>query len=380
MKAFSGSKIAAAIGLILVLMVIVSMLLTTFLPGGVARPPATPLQTNFFETPTFAPVSFPTPDPAGSGLEQAVLAVHPAGTFVIAQPQGFTPSSATAEGIHSVSLVDTARFAVIHAYLQAFEGPQDLNTLDIFNSPAVLAATWSEYDNWVETGREQAGDRLVIDFSLTLGDNTYLAREITWPVAENPAVVYVLRFVVPDNNLALLRDLEALIIPSYWALPAALGVPLTWPGLANPVGGYALRYAPDWTFVEGPAGSITTLTTPDGGTLTLSGEAGQVADETAARAWVEASRAGVDVLAAEPVSRGEQGGYAVAYAFATADGEPRSGLALLLNAPGDRLVTATLRLETGGLNLLAEQARAEYAALWQVLETFVPLPADAAAP
>ena len=373
MRASSGSKVAAIIGLVLVLTVIVSMLLTTFLPGGVTRPPATPLQTNFFQDPTPGPVTFPTPDPAGSGLTQAGLAVHPAGTFVIAQPQGFSPSSSASELIHSYSMVDVARYAVIHAYLQAFVGPQDLNTLDIFNSPGTLASTWSEYDNWTETGRDQAGDRLVIDFTLALGESNYLAREITWPVPENPSVVQVLRFVVPDNNLALLADLEALIIPSYKPLPAALSVPLEWPGLANPAGGYALRYAPDWALVEGPSGSTIALTLP-GGTLTLSQEAAPITSEAEARAWAEASRADAEVLAVEPVTRGASAGYAVAYRFSTADGEPQSGLVLLMDGPDEGSVAATLRLDDGAANLLAEDGREAYADLWQVLDTFTPLP------
>lgn len=380
MKAFSGGRLAAFLGLAMVLTVIASMVLTTLLPAGVTRSPDVPDQTNFLQDPTPGPVVFPTPDPNGPGLARAVLAVHPSGTFTIAQPQGFTPTHSASELVHSFSMVDTGRFSVIHAYLQAFAGPQDLNTLDIYNSQGTLAATWSSYDSWTETGREQAGGRLVIDFTLGLGENTYLAREITWPVAENPAIIYVIRFVVPDNNLALLGELELMIIPSYDAIPEALTVPLVWPGVASTTGGYALRYAPDWTLVEAASGSLTTLTTPDGGTLTLTTEDNVIASEDDARAWAEASRTDVSVLAVEPVERTLGEGYAVTYTFATADGEPQSGLSLLLNGPEDQTKIATLRLDQADVNLLDPQTRTAQAVLWQALDTFTPLPADAIRP
>lgn len=380
MKAFSGGRLAAMLGLLMVLTVIISMVLTTVLPAGVSRAPEVPEQTNYLEDPTPGAVVFPTPDPDGPGLVQAILAIHPAGTFTIAQPQGFTPSSSTSELVHSYSMVDTGRYAVVHAYLQAFAGPQNLDTLDIYNSEGTLAATWAEYDSWAETGREQAGGRLVLDFTLTLGENTYLARELTWPVPENPAIVQVLRFVVPDNYLALLGELELMIIPSYDAIPEALTAPLDWPGIASKTGGYTLRYAPDWTLVEAASGSTTTLTTSDDNTLTLSSEAGQIASEDDARTWAENSRTDVTVLAAEPVSRTYGEGFVVAYTFATADGEPQSGLSVLVNGEDNQIKTATLRLNDADVNLLDGDTRAANATLWQVLDTFGPLPEDAMIP
>ncbi len=375
----SSSKIAAIIGGVMVVTVILSMLLTTFLPGGLSRPAATPVQQNFAE-PTLGPVAFPTPDPDGPGLTLAQLAVHPAGTFVIAQPAGFTSASTASAAIHSLSLVDTTRYAVVHAYLQQHTGPQDLSSLDAYNSAAALAGTWSEYDGWAETGREQAADRLVIDFTLDLGENTYLARQITWVVAELPTYAYVLRFVVPDNYPALLGELELLIIPSYRAIPEALTVPLGWPGAVSMAGGYALRYPPEWTLIGDTTGSIVTLTTPEGGTLTLSSAAGQVASEEEARAWAEASRADARVLAVAPLARTLGDGYAVSYAFSTTDGDPASGLSLLLNGPDGQLKSATLRLDMADADLLAADGRATYAAVWQALDTFSPLPAGATLP
>jgi hypothetical protein len=130
--------------------------------------------------------------------------------------------------------------------------------------------------------------------------------------------------------------------------------------------------------VDAPAGRIATLTGPDDETLTLGSEAGRVASAEDAAAWVMENRSGAEILASEPVSRADGEGFAVAYAFATADGEPQSGLALLLNGPSERLVSANLRLDRPGVNLL--DARADHTALWAVLDTFSPLPPEAVLP
>ncbi|GAB4572163.1 MAG: hypothetical protein Kow0077_10760 [Anaerolineae bacterium] len=376
----SSNTIAAVIGLVMVLAVIISMLLTTFLPTGAPQPRATPIQ-QVLEDPTLAPIIFPTPDPDGPGLVRTGLAVHPSGTFTIARIAGFEPSTTTSETIHSLSLVDSTRYAVVHAYLQQHAGPQDVNTLDIYYSPATLAATWSEYDNWEETGREHVDNQLVIDFSLTLGQNTYLARQRTWPVPEDPSIVYVLRLVVPDNNLALLGELEFMIIPSYQVLPDSLGAPFNWPGIVSTAAGYVLRYPPTWTPVNEDASLIASLTLPDNqGTLTLRSEDSAVASLDEAQALVETSRENVTILSTAPISRAQGDGYAVAYTFATADGEAQSGLSLLINGPDGRAKHALVRLAEPETDLLDADTQARYADLWTALATFAPLPADAILP
>ncbi|MBN2471828.1 MAG: hypothetical protein JXN59_13990 [Anaerolineae bacterium] len=371
----SLGKISAVVGLF---MIIASMLLTTILPGGSPRQSQPTTAPQMLQEPTIPPVIFPTPNPGGPDLIIGTMAAHPSGTFVIAQPQGFTPATSANDTIHSMGLVDTARYSVIHAYIQTLAEPQDVASLDRYNSPETLAATWSEYGNWVETDRRVTNDRLIIDFTLSLDNNYYLARQVTWAVEEAPTLVVVVRLVVPDNNPALLAALEDLIIPSYHLLPGAATVPLSWGGAVDTVGGYVMRFPPEWTRVDAAAGRIATLTGPDDETLTLNSETGHVTSAEDAATWVMENRSGAEILASEPVSRADGEGFAVAYAFATADGEPQSGLALLLNGPSERLVNANLRLDRPDVNLL--DARADHAALWAVLDTFSPLPAEAVLP
>jgi hypothetical protein len=373
-------SLGKGLAIVFLILIIGSMTLTTVAPDLINRQPSSSQTVQ--EGPTTAtastpaPAVFPTPNPNGPDVTLEAAYVHPSGIFYIAQPQGFVPTPTTQSNIASVSMVDTARYSVVHAYVQQYTAPQDITALDVENSPSVLAASWVQYDNWVETGRTQEEDRLVIDFDLALGQNDYLGRHITWPAPEDSTWVYVLRLVVPANYPALLDALETLIIPSYHLLADSLSVPLEWGAVIDPSAGYTIRYPETWTFLDGGTGRITTLTGE--GTLTLSGGMEPVVDEEAARAWVLASRSEAEIVAVEPIERPYGAGYAVAYGFADSDGEPQSGLVLLLNGAGDRLVTANLRLPTGGVNLLADAG--EHADLQAMLATFDVLPADALQP
>ncbi len=365
------------IALVFLVLIIGSLLLTTVAPAltGLQDSSSPPTQQPQAAEPTLAPVTFPTPDPSGPMVAVASIHIHPSAVFYVAHPQGFSATPTTQHNIASVSLVDPQRYSVVHAYVQQYDAPQSVSDLDAENTPGVSAASWSEYDNWVETGRGIRDDRLVIDFELTLGQNTYLARHITWPAAEEPTWVYILRLVVPGNYTALLDELEARIIPSYHLLPDSLSVPLAWPAVVDPTSGYTIRYPDTWQYIDGGWGRITTLSGSEA-TLTLSGSDEQITEEMAAQEWVMAARPGAEVLAVNAIERAYGAGFAVAYGFADADGEPHSGLALLLNGADRRLVSASLRLPAGGVNLLEDTDEA-YTEVRSMLGTFAVLPAGA---
>jgi len=371
MKSSLG-RISAIVGLFVI---IASMLLTSILPGGLERQPTSPPGTPASDL-TAPPVVFPTPDPDGPALAIAQIYVHPAGTFAVAQPRGFTANATSSSTVNSLSLVDGERYAVIHAYIQEYNTPQDVTTLDAANDAAALAASWSEYDGWTETGRETRDDSIAIDFTLDLLGNTYLARHITWAPAEDARLAGVLRLVVPGNNAPLLDALEALVLPSFRLLPDGLRAPLDWAAVVDPAAGYAIRYPAGWTLADGGPGRVTTLTAAEGHTLTLSGAPGALQSPADAGAWLEASRPGAEVLDVQPVTRAFGDGYAVAYRFSDADGATHGGLALLLNNPGGQIVSANLRLAGAAANLLDEDEATAYAGIWRVLDTFAPLPAE----
>jgi hypothetical protein len=365
----SLGKVAAVFILVLI---IGSMLATTFLPGLTASLSQQPAVST--SSPLDEPaVVFPAPDPVA---EVAAMYIHPGAVFYLPQLQGFTPSSTAQTGVASVTQVDSARYVVVHAYVQQYDFNQDVPSLDAQTNPSALAASWSQYEDWRETGREAGAERLSINFELELAGSTYLARHITWAYPDDSTWAYVLRLVAPVNNPDLLDALQEAIIPSYAILPAALDAPLDWPALVDAEQGYALRHPAAWTLVDGGPGSIATIS-GDGVTVTLAGESAPVDDEDAAAAWVEANRAGAEVLAVADVTRSGGSGYAVAYAFSDADGAAQSGMAVLLTADDGQAMSANLRLAEAGVNLLAEDAAETHSDVLLALESFAPLPPQA---
>lgn len=371
-RRFPLQNVLAVLGLVLV---IGSLVLTTVLPGvgnGSSQPvPAT-------LPPDEQAVVFPTPAPGTPVVGTAGLYLHPTGTFTVLQPQGWTPTPTTQEGVASVSMVNGALYSVVHPYIQHYDVAQNVASLDAQTDAQALAASWSAYDAWQETAREVVDDRLVIDFELTLTGNTYLARHITWVEPDHPNWALVLRLVAPGNNPALLDRLQALVMPSFRLLPDALGVPLGWPAYIDRAWGYVIKYPETWALVDGGSGSTATLSGAEGLlTLTLSSEAeAQVADADAARAWVQRLRAEATILDVQPVARTFGSGYRVAYTFPDADGQEQSGLAVLLNGEG-RLFSASVRLDQPGVNLADDGAEDDWAEARRALATFAPLPPEA---
>jgi hypothetical protein len=77
-----------------------------------------------------------------------------------------------------------------------------------------------------------------------------------------------------------------------------------------------------------------------------------VADEAAAEAFVTGRQPNATVLSVAPVERGDAAGFSVAYAYTTADGDPQSGLTVLLNADNG-LHVANLRFAGANVDLNA---------------------------
>jgi len=327
-------------------------------------------------TPTVVLVTFPTPAPGTPVVDMAGIYTHPNAVFQLLQPQGWSPLSELQDTIASVSMVNSALYSVIHVYAQKYTFAQDASTLDAAYDANTLAASWTEYDSWQQTARDQVDGHLVIDFTLTLSGQTYLARQLAWASPDDNTWALVLRLVVPGNNPALLERLQSLLLPSIELLPDSLLAPLNWPAYIDGVWGFVLKYPESWRLADGGPGRTATLTDSSGQiTVTLNGEADTIIEDVdAARAWLERVRPGAEIIDAQPVERANGAGFGVSYLYSDADGEQRSGLAILLNGPGDRLATATLRLNEGHLNLLDPTVSAAYREALQAMQTFAVLP------
>ncbi|MBC6936094.1 MAG: hypothetical protein DWB42_09670 [Chloroflexi bacterium] len=340
--------------------------------------------------PTDVPIpTFPPPPDDLSAITFDQDIVHPSGLFSIAQPPGWLPlasvtSSSGASTTPELNLNNSERSSIIQAVAQPSGGLDTLEQLDAYYTSDILRQSWSAYGSWRELTRRQENDKLIIDFELTnrLGQ-TFVARQESWV---KDGWLYRLRVITPENAPDMLKYLMDNLEPTFQLNPALAGVPLDWKGFFDAGTNMAVRFPADWTLTDNAVGRTASFS-GGGAVLRLDSLSGQAAaDEAAARAWVETSRPGVEVLSVQPVTRGDNQGFSVAYRFADADGNPQSGLAVLLNSASS-LYVANLRFAGQDVDLNTEAGRAAQPNLAQVMDTFtvlsnvnVPLPTPTPSP
>jgi len=163
------------------------------------------------------------------------------------------------------------------------------------------------------------------------------------------------RVLVPENATDLLRYLLDGFTKSLQPQLEFKDTPFDWNAYYDPDNSDIIRYPSDWIVTDTAKGRPTSISTSGGG-ITLRVEARDntsVADEAAARAFVEKQRAGISVVSVVPTTRGLGQGFSVAYSYTTVDGSKESGLSVLLNGPGGKLHIANLLFPTGGIDLNA---------------------------
>ncbi|MEO8608166.1 MAG: hypothetical protein ABI690_09810 [Chloroflexota bacterium] len=383
-----GSKRSLIIISVLMIVAIAgSSILSLFTNGNSA------VQTT--DVPTEAPLpTFPPPITDFSTVKFDQDYLHPSGLFSVAQPTGWTPASPVSNPNGAEITMNNANvLSVIQVSLQIANEPIDsLDKLDALYTSATLNDSWSNYRrdsltglNYRETGRKRDNNQLALDFELKNNRlQTFLARQIAWA---DGTWVYSVRVVMPENAIDTLKFMVDSLVPTLHGYKAQFeGTPADWKAYFDPTSNFVIRYPSTWTLDDGGPGRPTSFS-GDNAVLRVEAQAGtQIADEAAARAWVEASRAGATVVSVKPVTRGEQTGFSVAYSFTDADGNPQSGLALLLNT-ADALHIANLRITAPDIDLNGDGLAEPYATLAKILSTFqslgsinVPLPTPTPTP
>lgn len=331
----------------------------------IPNPTSTPL-------PTFPP---PPSDLTAIRFDQYYL--HPSGIFAIAQPEGWTASEPNrGAAIAQVNLINNATLAVVDSYI---EDPTTTITADQLSdhfSESVINTSWANFTSWTESSRRLENERLTIDFTVTLQGRTYVARQQAWTDGD---WIYVVRVLVPENATEMLRYLLENFVTSLRPLTIFQGTPMNWSAHYDPNASNIIRFPQEWAVTDSAPGRPTSITSNDGILLRVEARAGAaVADEAAATAYVEGTRSGVTVTSVVPVERELGQGFSVAYGYTNVDGDPESGLAVLLNS-GDTLHIANLIFPTGGVDLNTISARvdtapassnAAAAVLAQVMGTF----------
>jgi hypothetical protein len=357
-------------------LMIVAILASTFVP----------LFTNNLNNPqAVTPTPFPTatvPAPVADltsiGFDQTYL--HPTGLFTVAQPTGWNPTQpSSAPDNAEITFNNPNQLSVIQvAVSKPAVQVTSLDELDALYNRDTLDSTWTNYRRnpdfqlqsadprvgqyYRETARERIDDRLQIDFEVQ--DNarrTYVARQVTWFDAN---YTYSVRVVTLNNDIPTLRYMVENLIPTLKVNPEFIGGPLDWQAYFDPITRYVIRYPAGWTQTDGGAGRPNSFSGSANGipaVLRVETQAGvSVADEAAARAFVQALRPDLTIQSAAPITRGDLTGFNVAYQQPTADGADESGLVTLLNGPAGALAVANFRVATPGIDLNSAEAATAY--------------------
>jgi hypothetical protein len=337
------------------------------------------LQNNTAVTEQTEPTDVPTPtlpapitDFSTISLDQRYF--HPSGLFTVAQPTGWAPGNPSNNGVQAqINMRNAEKLSVIEAYVEIPAAPvSDLPGLDAHFNESMLDAGWRSYSDWRETGRRYDEDKnqLVIDFELEQARQTYLARHVAWT---DGSWIYVIRVVVTPNMRDLLLYLIEQLPPTLQPQKLFTQSPTGWTSFYNPQGNEIIRYPSSWTVTDGRPGfpvSIEGLTN-ESLRIEVPVEA-SVADEAAARAYVEQLRPGVTIASVETVERNGGTGFAVSYNSTTLEGEGTSGMTTLLNGEDGLLHVASVRVPVAGvdLNNVADGAAVSATEAAQVMESF----------
>jgi hypothetical protein len=353
------------IGISMVAILILSAILPLIAPNNINTPQQR-------VEPTPAPTLPPPPDLSAITFDQIYL--HPSGLFTVAEPSGWLPSqpitaSSNARAVFSNSTAQSVIQVDIDRPTVAEEGPLTLDNVDALFNQSWLSASWRQYSRWEESSRIRTEDeRLVIDFALTSNNQTYVARQTAWTDGE---WIYSVRVVMPQNAtealLFLLDNVAATLQPQ----KEFATTPFDWKAYFDPQDAHIIRYPSNWTLADSAPGKPASIEGTNGTLLRVEAVADTVissADD--ARAWVENLRGGASVLSVESISRDETEGFAVAYSYRTVDGDPASGLAVLLNGADNKLHVANLRFPGSEIDLNADTVSESYTDLVALMNSF----------
>lgn len=377
-------QIATGLGTLIGLIIVFTFVISLINPGVVSTD-------DVEDFPTFTPpgTELPPPDP-NPALDGEPPYVHSSGFFQTFMPAGddwsvFEDAGAQSDTVLSVVFQSGQRLAVIHNYIRRGVEVESVESLSQeYLTDAHFAESWIDYESWEETGRTVGEGSVTTEFALVSGGTEYLGRDIT-RLGENEWT-FVTRLVVPGNNPGLLDTLEGYVVPVFVGYPQLQTLPYQWPTYADHELRYLFKRPAEWRLVAGGAGSPATFTPAsdaDLGMVRVWAEEGRALDGAGdAEAWLLEVVPGAEVIGIDPLAHGEASGFQVAYGFRDRDGDLRSGLFVALGRVDGWAQAANLQVREADVNLLegaaldAPLADARRA----VVEGFIPLPQDGAAP
>lgn len=340
---------------------------------GLGNPGTNSSATNVAPTPGVgSPTAlvFPTVPPGGFTVVPDRTYFHSSAVFSMPHLLNWDLAQSGEERVEPTQGVKIARagatfingplLSVIHAFVERDPDrtAKTLQDLDKYYDKSNLDAAWTNFTGgWKETKRATQNDRFVIDFELGLSGNTYLGRQVSHFEGD---WLMVTRLVVPDNDPALLDQLQQIIWNGFVFYPNIAQWPLGWSATADPAVGYVIKYPADWRKLDGDQGRpiIVNGTLRDVTvTLTTQGEPGKAAKtEQDARAWVTTAHPKAAIMTVTPETRGDASGFNISYNDPDPDGNARSALVTLLNGTNGTLYSANFLTSVRGLDLLSTSA------------------------
>ena len=333
------------------------------------------------------PLVFPTVPSTGTLLTLDKTYIHPSALFSVPHIVGWDlppngeekldPSNGIKISRAGATFINGAALSVAHIFVERDPDrkPKTVSDLSAYYDKTNLDAAWTNFTGgYKETKRHTDGDKFVIDFELYLNGNTFLGRQVSqfdgdW--------LKVTRLVTPDNNPQLMDTLQTTIWANFAVYAVQANTPISWPSINDSVFGYAVRYRPEWSLVNGTSGTAFIVSgTLNGATITMSTKVEpnkSIKADTDVRAWVTAQQATNAVLTVQPTTVNGVSGFNVSYNDPDADGNPRSAVSTLLNSPNGTLYTLTFVTSTRSLDLLGTDPTVpnEFA---QLRATFMLLP------
>lgn len=323
--------------------------------------------------PTVVPTATPLPpvqDVSEVTFDEPYL--HPSGLFTISLPTDWTvqnTSNNTSEA--QVSLQHGPSNSITEVRLLAPEAElTSLEDLDEVFNDGWLSSTWRSYTSWEETTRRVEDGHHIMSFNLELGTQNYISRQEAW---YDDNWIYVVRVITPANGADILRHVLQGVGESLEANTQFIGTPLEWNSYFDETTQHIIRYPGAFQVTDAADGAPATIVA-DATTLRIETQDGSIADEDAARAWVMDWRGNAEVQSVEIVEKDRYNGYVVSYTLPTLDGEPESGLVMLLNGINDQLHIANLQVNGIAEDLLMVSEDTMDSQYRDIIETFTLLP------
>ena len=363
------------VGSVLVALVFIVIFVVSFINPGGNIDTTSDIEAVPTQEPT--PLVAPTPEPGGPLLSFGSPTHQSNGLFQVTVPGGWFlgDNLYDASGPRArMSFNNPQRLSVIDAIVQfGVNYPSHQALSDDFLTDEFFFGAWGAYQSASETGRS-VGDTVIVDFDLTAGGLTLIGRQVAWLDGD---WLHMVRLIVPDNNPALLDELERVVPPTLVSFQQdQRDLPPSLSAYVDAAQGFLIRH-PGWARISGAQGGPAVFedTLNDGRLLLRATEESPLESLDDAEAYVaETLRPGAEILSSQITAREFAEGVLVSYQDRDADGNAIAGLVALLNDQTERLLVAEIRLTASDLDLLAVSDDARVTQTRQIIDSFAALP------